>query len=52
MKTRLTTKEGEVEELTEEDVRGMQPMDQALPEHLQRAIRQRGSVVSKNPQRK
>ncbi len=26
MKTRLTTKKGEVEELTEEDVRGMQPM--------------------------
>jgi uncharacterized protein (DUF4415 family) len=42
MKTRLTNKDGEVRELTDQDVKQMRPMSEVLPANLQRAIGQRG----------
>jgi len=42
MSKRLTDKDGEVRELTDEDVKQMRPMSDALPADLQRTIRQRG----------
>lgn len=46
MKTRLTNKDGEVRELTDQDVKQMRPMSEALPANLQRAIGQRGRQQS------
>ncbi|WP_163650740.1 BrnA antitoxin family protein [Modicisalibacter sp. 'Wilcox'] len=42
MSKRLTDKEGEVRELTDQDVKQMRPMSDVLPADLQRTIRQRG----------
>ncbi|AHK80046.1 hypothetical protein M911_13785 [Ectothiorhodospira haloalkaliphila] len=42
MKTPLTDKDGEVRELTDDDVSRMRPLKEALPEALQRSIGQRG----------
>ncbi|MBZ9539794.1 BrnA antitoxin family protein [Modicisalibacter tunisiensis] len=42
MSKRLTDKEGEVRELTDQDVKQMRPMSDVLPADLQRTIRQQG----------
>ena len=42
MKKRLTDEDGEVRELTDDEVTRMRPLSKALPANLQRTIGQRG----------
>ena len=42
MKKRLTDNDGEVRELTDDEVRQMLPASEALPANLQRTVGQRG----------
>lgn len=46
MKTRLTNKDGEVRELTAQDVKQMRSMSEALPTNLQRTIGHRGKQLA------
>ncbi|SFH55755.1 hypothetical protein [Modicisalibacter xianhensis] len=46
---RLADKEGEVRELTDEDVKQMRPMGDVLPMEFQRTIRQGISVTTASP---